>query len=192
MITVFKSVSLPLFYVFQRFWQCRNINFFLDIAQEKKLGAGVTLKMQLPKYGLPVGNQTSRQLRGCPVPCRKTTSGTSTSRWRTLAKHPRGAKTLFCFFLKMKPPPPPPHCIGDCTFKHVHLGNIRTLFSYVARIFTFLQTKINYVLTWRSAQALDRHFVQTHRTIAILYRKTHRTTILMNFACILWNFTTFD
>ena len=49
-----------------------------------------------------MGSQSENKLpdncAGCPVPCWKTTSGLSTGRWQTLAKHPRGAKTLLFFF----------------------------------------------------------------------------------------------
>ena len=108
----------------------------------------------------PVRNQTTGQLHGWPVLCSKTTSGLSTSRWRTLAKHPRGAKILFFFF--NEGPPPPSTTLSDRRAKHVHLGNIRTLLNYVARIFTFLQPKFNDV----------RHGAQLKRWTAILYTET--------------------
>jgi hypothetical protein len=74
-----------------------------------------------------------------------------------------GAETLF--FLKKKLTPP--HCIGDRTVKPVRLGIIRTLFNYVARIFTFMQRTINDV----------RPGAQLKRCIAILYRESPFFTV---------------
>ena len=54
------------------------------------------------------------------------------------------------------------HCISDRKAKHVHVGNTRTMLNYVARIFTFLQPKINDV----------RRGAQLKRWTAILYSET--------------------
>ena len=107
---------------------------------------------------------------------------------------PEERKTLF--FLKKKDPSPPQRT-GVRTVEHVHLGNIRTLSNHVARIFTFLQPLLmmfNLALSSSAGSPFCtdmqnyRHFVETRRTTAILYRHvelppfctdTHRTVAIL-------------
>ena len=75
----------------------------------------------------------------------------------------RSENIVSLFFFKKNMKDPPPNCISDHKAKHAHIGNIRTLLRYVARIFTFLQPKINDA----------RHGAQLKRWTAILYKETH-------------------